>query len=87
MGSGVSRSGTVCRRRRSGTVCRRRRSRPYAAAACRRPAATAEAITVYRSHASAPYGRIAQLAASAAHRDPTVTPAFAALVAELLTAL
>ncbi len=49
--------------------------------------ATAEAIEVYRTHASTANGRIAQLAASAAHEDPTVAPAFAALVADLLAAL
>lgn len=48
---------------------------------------TAEAIEVYRTHASTPQGRIAQLAASAAQGDPTVAPAFAALVGDLLSAL
>lgn len=48
---------------------------------------TAETIDIYRAHASSPAGRIAQLAASAALGDPTVAPAFAALVADLLTAL
>lgn len=50
-------------------------------------AVTAEAIEVYRAHASDPDGRIAQLAASAAQGDPTVAPAFAALITELLAAL
>lgn len=50
-------------------------------------AVTAEAIEVYRAHASADRGRIAQLAAAAAHGDPTVAPSFAALVEELLAAL
>ena len=48
---------------------------------------TAEAIEIYREHASTPEGRIAQLAASAAQGDPTVAPAFGALVTDLLTAL
>ncbi len=47
----------------------------------------AEAIEVYRNHASTPEGRIAQLAASAAQGDPTVAPALAALVTDLLSAL
>jgi hypothetical protein len=46
-----------------------------------------EAIEIYRAHASTPRGRIAQLAASAAHGDPTVAPAFASLVADLLASL
>ncbi len=46
-----------------------------------------EAIEVYRSHASGPQGRMALLAASAAQGDPTVAPAFATLVTELLAAL
>lgn len=50
-------------------------------------AATAEALEVYRANASTPDGHIAQLAASAAQGDPTVAPAFAALIAELLAAL
>jgi hypothetical protein len=50
-------------------------------------AATTQAIDVYRAHASAPGGRIAQLAASATQGDPTIAPAFAALVADLLAAL
>lgn len=48
---------------------------------------TAEAIEVYRAHASTPQGRLAILAASAAQGDPTVPPAFAALVGDLLAAL
>lgn len=48
---------------------------------------TAEAIEVYRAHASTPQDRIALLAASAAQGDPTVAPAFAALVMDLLSAL
>lgn len=48
---------------------------------------TGEAIEIYRAHASTPQGRIAQLAASAAQGDPTVAPAFAVLVNELLTRL
>lgn len=47
----------------------------------------AEAIEVYRVHASTPRGRIARLAGAAAQGDPTVAPAFAALVTELLAAL
>jgi hypothetical protein len=50
-------------------------------------AVSSEAIDVYRAHASTPQGRISQLAAGAAQGDPTVAPAFAALVAVLLTAL
>lgn len=50
-------------------------------------AVTAKAIEVYRAHASTVEGRIAQLAASAAQGDPTVAPAFATLVRELLSAL
>lgn len=49
--------------------------------------ASAEAIEIYRTHASAPDDRIALLAASAAQGDPTIAPAFAALVQELLAAL
>lgn len=48
---------------------------------------TAEAIEVYRVHASAPDGRIARLAAAAAQCDPTVAPSFTALVITLLAAL
>jgi hypothetical protein len=48
---------------------------------------TAQALDVYRAHGSTPQGRIAVLAARAAQGDPTVAPAFAALVRELLTAL
>lgn len=59
----------------------RHRSEEHAAAV------SAEAIAVYRAHASTPDGRIAQLAAAAAQGDPTVAPAFAALVSELLEAL
>jgi hypothetical protein len=50
-------------------------------------AVTVEAIEVYRADASAPDGRVVQLAASAAQGDPTVPPAFADLVADLLAAL
>lgn len=50
-------------------------------------AVTAEAIEVYRTHASSADGRIAQLAAAAAHDDPTVAQSFAALVSDLLAAL
>lgn len=50
-------------------------------------AVTAEAIEVYRTHASTPQSRIALLATSAAQGDPTVAPAFAALVTDLLSAL
>lgn len=49
--------------------------------------ATAEAHEVLRAHASTPRGRIPLLAAGAAQGDPTVAPAFAALVSELLAAL
>lgn len=48
---------------------------------------TAEAIEIYRAHASTADRRIAQLAASAAQGDPSVAPAFAALVTDLLAAL
>lgn len=48
---------------------------------------TAEAIAIYRAHASTADGRIAQLAAGAAQGDRTVAPAFAALVTHLLAAL
>ncbi|MGH3267218.1 MAG: hypothetical protein ACRDNS_35145 [Trebonia sp.] len=50
-------------------------------------AATEEALQVYREHASVPTGRIALLAAGAAQGDPTVAPAFAALITELLASL
>jgi hypothetical protein len=50
-------------------------------------AVTAEALGVYRTHASTPQGRIAVLAGSAAQGDPTVAPSFAALVNELMSAL
>lgn len=50
-------------------------------------AATAEAIEVYREHASTEQGRIALLAAGAAQGDQTVAPAFAALVTDLISAL
>lgn len=48
---------------------------------------TAEAMEVYRAHASTPQGRIALLATNAAQSDPTIAPAFAALVNDLLSAL
>lgn len=48
---------------------------------------TAEAIEVYRTHASTADGRIAVLATAAAQGDPTIAPAFAALVTDLLIAL
>ncbi|MGH3253520.1 MAG: GSU2403 family nucleotidyltransferase fold protein [Trebonia sp.] len=48
---------------------------------------TAEALDIYRAHVSTPQGRIATLAANAAQGDPTVAPAFTALVSQLLTAL
>lgn len=50
-------------------------------------AVTDEALDVYRAHGTTPQGRMALLAASAAQGDPTVAPAFAALVTELLAAL
>ena len=50
-------------------------------------AVTAEAMEVYRTHASTAQGRIAQLAASAAQSDSTVAPALAALVRDLLSAI
>jgi hypothetical protein len=50
-------------------------------------AVTAEAIEIYRTHASTADGRIAVLAGSAALGDPAVAPAFAALVTDLLAAL
>ena len=49
-------------------------------------AVTDEALEIYRLHASTPTGRIAQLASNAALGDPTVAPAFAALVTQLLAA-
>lgn len=50
-------------------------------------AVTTEGIEIFREHASTSRGRIAQLAASAAQGDPTVAPAFAALVTDLLAAV
>lgn len=50
-------------------------------------AVTAEALDLYRAHGSTPQGRIPVLAAGAAQGDPTVAPAFAALVSKLLTEL
>lgn len=50
-------------------------------------AVTAEAIEIYRAEASTADGRLAQLAATAAHGDRTVAPSFAALVTELLDEL
>lgn len=50
-------------------------------------AATEQALGCFREHGSTPQGRLAQLAASASQGDPTVAPAFAALVNELLTAV
>ena len=47
-------------------------------------AVSAEAIELYRIHASTPQGRIAQLAAEAVRGDPTIAPAFASLVTDLL---
>jgi hypothetical protein len=58
----------------------RHRADEYAAAV------SDEALDIYRVHASAPTGRIAQLAANAAFGDPTVAPAFAALITDLLAA-
>lgn len=48
---------------------------------------SAEALELYRVHASAPTGRFAELATVAAQGDPTVAPAFSALVSGLLVAL
>ncbi|MGH3274314.1 MAG: hypothetical protein ACRDNZ_08315 [Streptosporangiaceae bacterium] len=48
---------------------------------------TADALKIYRAHAGTPQSRIAVLAADAAQGDPTVAPAFAALVIDLLSAL
>lgn len=53
----------------------------------RAAAVTTEAIEVYRAEASTSDGRVSQLAAAAAQGDPTVAPAFAALVSDLLAAL
>ena len=50
-------------------------------------AVTAEAIDLLRLHASTAQGSITALAAAAAQGDPTVAPAFAALVSGLLAAL
>ena len=48
---------------------------------------SAEALTVYRDHASTTEGRLAQLAALAAEGDPTIAPSFSVLIRELLTEL
>lgn len=50
-------------------------------------AVTAEALDIFRAHGSTPRGRLAELAAAASQGDPTVAPAFAALINELLKAL
>lgn len=50
-------------------------------------AASAEATGVLRQYGSTPQGRLAQLAAAASGDDPTIAPAFAALIAELLDAV
>ncbi len=47
---------------------------------------TAEALDIFRAHGSTPQGRLAALAAAAAQGNPTVAPAFGALVNELLAA-
>jgi len=49
--------------------------------------ATAQAIKIYQAHATATDGRIVTLASAAAQDDPSVAPAFAALVGALLDAL
>lgn len=49
--------------------------------------ATADALRVLGAHGSVPQGRLALLASDAAQGDPTVAPAFAALVSELLAAV
>jgi hypothetical protein len=49
-------------------------------------AVTDDALEIYRLHASTPTGRIAQLATDAALGDPTIAPAFAALITLLLAA-
>ena len=48
---------------------------------------SAEALDIYREHASTSDGRIVQLAAAAAGGDATISLAFAALVQELLGVL
>lgn len=50
-------------------------------------AVTNEALDLLRAQGSSAQGRIPILAASAAHGDPTVAPAFAALVSQLLAAM
>lgn len=50
-------------------------------------AVTAEALELFRTHGSTPQGRFAVLASAAAQGDPTVAPAFAALVDDMLAAL
>ncbi|WP_277209329.1 hypothetical protein [Isoptericola croceus] len=49
--------------------------------------ATADALVILREHGQTPQGRVAQLASAAVPGDPTVGPAFAALVQELLRAV
>lgn len=50
-------------------------------------AVSKEAIELYREHASTPQGALPVLAGAAAQGDPSVAPAFAALVTGLLAAL
>lgn len=50
-------------------------------------AATDEALNILRAYGSTPNEQLAHFAAAAAQGDPTVAPAFAALVNELLVAL
>ena len=48
---------------------------------------SAEALTIYRTHASTTEGRLAQLATAAAQGDPTIAPAFSILIRQLLSEL
>jgi hypothetical protein len=48
---------------------------------------SAEALTIYRDHASTTEGRLAQLAALAAEGDPTIAPSFSILTRQLLREL
>lgn len=53
----------------------------------RAEAVSAEALEIYREHASTADGQIAQLAASAAHGDPVIAPSFAVLIGDLLASI
>jgi hypothetical protein len=49
--------------------------------------ASAEALTIYRDHASTTEGRLTQLAALAAEGDPTIAPSFSVLIRQLFSEL